>query len=204
MTQLPIIDAGPGLNFLSIGKERILIEALGALSTPEAVRDEMLRKARHDRRFRRVLTTWPKLTARWVEVLSDSQTPELAAVVRRITQLPMAQRMKTSKDLGEIMVVAHAVVAAEAGREVIVLIDDSGGARIATKECARLDRLRASGRSVGTIKLVDTRTVLELQAGRLIADRGEMRTIYNQMRGLDDGLPPIEGTGLLTSKRWSR
>ncbi|WP_233427496.1 PIN domain-containing protein [Actinokineospora spheciospongiae] len=102
------------------------------------------------------------------------------------------------------MVVAHAVVAAEAGQEVIVLIDDSEGARMATKECARLDRLRASGRSVGTIKLVNTRTVLELQAGQLIADRGEMRTIYNQMRGLDDGLPPIEGTDLLTTKRWSR
>lgn len=34
MNHRPIIDAGPGLNFLSINKERLLIEVLGPLSTP--------------------------------------------------------------------------------------------------------------------------------------------------------------------------
>jgi hypothetical protein len=40
----PIIDAGPGLNFLSINRERLLIAILGALSAPEAVQDEVLRQ----------------------------------------------------------------------------------------------------------------------------------------------------------------
>jgi hypothetical protein len=33
MSHRPIIDAGPGLNFLSINKERLLIGVLGPLST---------------------------------------------------------------------------------------------------------------------------------------------------------------------------
>jgi hypothetical protein len=34
MNHRPIIDAGPGLNFLSINKERLLIATLGQLSAP--------------------------------------------------------------------------------------------------------------------------------------------------------------------------
>ena len=35
MSVKPIIDAGPGLNFLSINRERLLIAVLGPLSAPE-------------------------------------------------------------------------------------------------------------------------------------------------------------------------
>lgn len=49
----------------------------------------------------------------------------------------MAERMKQGKDLGEIMVIAHAVVAAESGQTVTVLIDDGCGAAVATSEIAR-------------------------------------------------------------------
>ena len=52
MSIRPIIDAGPGLNFLSVNKERLLIAVLGPLSVPEAVQDEVLRKSRQDDRFR--------------------------------------------------------------------------------------------------------------------------------------------------------
>jgi hypothetical protein len=45
MTVRPIIDAGPGLNFLSANKERLLIAALGPLSAPETVQSEVLRKS---------------------------------------------------------------------------------------------------------------------------------------------------------------
>jgi hypothetical protein len=58
MSHRPIIDAGPGLNFFSINKERLLIEILGPLSTPETVQDEVLRKARQDRRFRSATAVW--------------------------------------------------------------------------------------------------------------------------------------------------
>jgi len=204
MSRRPIIDAGPGLNFLTINKERLLIDVLGPLSTPETVQDEVLRKARQDGRFRAAATVWRKLTPKWVQILSDDQTPELAAVVHRITQQPMAERLKHPKDLGETMVIAHAVVAAESGETVIVLIDDGSGAQIATSEINRLRRLRTSGHAVGSIRLASTLTVLERAArGQHIPDKATMRGIYERLRGLDDGLPPIENTNLLSPARWS-
>ena len=88
--------------------------------------------------------------------------------------------------------------------EVIVLIDDGPGARIATSEIHRLQRLRTSGRAVGTIRLVSTVTVLESAAGKkYLPDRGHMRETYTRLRALDDGLPPIEATRLLSRDIWS-
>jgi hypothetical protein len=203
MSHRPIIDAGPSLNFLSVNKERLLIGVLGPLSTPETVQEEVFRKARQDERFRAAETVWRKLTPRWIQILSDDQTPELAAVVHRITRLPMEQRLKHQKDLGETMVIAHAVVAAEAGETVTVLIDDGPGTRIATSEINRLRLLGTTGRAVGSIRLVSTLTVLERAAGgQHIPDKAEMHHIYKRLRRLDDGLPPIDTTNLLSSALW--
>ncbi|HWE90438.1 MAG TPA: hypothetical protein VG317_13335 [Pseudonocardiaceae bacterium] len=204
MSHRPIIDAGPGLNFFSINKERLLIGVLGQLSAPECVEEEVFRKSRRDARFRSAATVWRKLAPKWVQILSDDQTPELATVVHRITRQPMEQRLKHPKDLGETMVIAHAVVAAESGETVTVLIDDGAGARTATSEINRLKRLHAGGHAVGSIRLVNTLTVLERAArGPHIPDKPTMRIIDTQLRGLDDGLPPIQTTNLLSSTRWS-
>lgn len=203
MSVRPIIDAGPGLNFLSANKERLLIAVLGPLSVPEAVQDEVLRKSRQDDRFRAAETVWKKLTPRWIQILSDDVTPELATVVQRISGLPMGQRRRQPKDLGETMVIAHAVVAAESGQSVTILIDDGPGAAIATSEINRLQRLGSSGQAVGSIVLASTLTVLERAAGNpYLPDRAAMRDTYNRLRGLDDGLPPIENTDLLAPKLW--
>lgn len=203
MNHRPIIDAGPGLNFLSINQERLLIGALGPLCAPETVQSEVLRKARTDRRFQAAASAWRKLTPRWIQILPDDATPELAAVVHRITGQPMAARLCHPKDLGETMVIAHAVVAAEAGEAVTVLIDDGSGARIAAGEIGRLERLRASGQAVGSVSLVNTLTVLERAAGgRHLPDRAAMREVYQRLRGLDDGLPPLEMTNLLSHVLW--
>lgn len=204
MSHPPIIDAGPSLNFFSINKERLLIGVLGQLSAPETVQNEVFRKSRQDERFRAAAAVWRKLTPTWMQVLSDDHTPELAAVVHRMTQQSLEERLKHRKDLGEVMVIAHAVVAAEAGETVTILIDDGPGARTATAEISRLRRLHAGGRAVGSIELFSTLTVLELAAGgQHIPDKQAMRTIYARLRGLDDGLPPIEQTNLLASPRWS-
>lgn len=48
MSQRPIMDAGPGINFFSVNEERLLISVLGPLCAPEAVETEILRKARQD------------------------------------------------------------------------------------------------------------------------------------------------------------
>ncbi|TNH30201.1 hypothetical protein FHG89_08665 [Micromonospora orduensis] len=203
MSERPIIDAGPSLNFLSINRERLLIGILGPLSAPETVQSEVMRKSRDDPRFRSAATVWRKLAPRWLQILSDDETPELAAVVHRITRQPMHERLKQSRDLGEVMVVAHAVVAAEAGESMTVLIDDGAGARLATSEVGRLQRLRAQGRAVGSIRLVNTLTVLERAAGsEHIPDKTAMRDVYERLRGLDDGLPPVDTTNLMSTACW--
>jgi hypothetical protein len=204
MTHRPIIDAGPSLNFFSINKERLLISVLGRLSAPETVEAEVLHKSRTDKRFSAAARTWAKLKPDWIEILSDSVTPELAAVVSRITSVPRPERLRTRRNLGELMVVAHAVVAAEAGKDVTVLIDDGDGARMAMAEVRRLERLSARGQTVGSIRLASTLTVLQRAAGGpYIPDKGAMRDIYRRLRALDDGLPPIERTNLLSPNLWT-
>jgi hypothetical protein len=205
MSVRPIIDAGPGLNFLSIRRERLLAAVLGRFSAPETVQGEVLRKSQQDNRFRAAATVWRRMaTTDWIQILSDDVTPELATVVQRISGLPMDERRRQPKDLGETMVIAHAVVGAESGQSVTILIDDGPGAEIAMSEISRLQRLGSSGRQVGSIKLANTLTVLARAAGtEHLPDRAAMRDTYNRLRGLDDGLPPIENTDLLAPKLWS-
>lgn len=204
MSVRPIIDAGPGLNFLSINKERLLIAILGPLSAPETVQAEVFRKARQDNRFEAAATVWGKLTPRWMQILSDDVTRELEAVVTRISGLPMDERRKRSNDLGETMVIAHAVVTAESGQSVTVLMDDGPGARIANSEMNRLRRIHAGGRPVGAISLASTLTVLKRAAStEHLPDRASMRDTYKRLRRLDDGLPPIEKTDLLSHTIWT-
>ncbi|NHE68668.1 hypothetical protein G9U53_30620 [Rhodococcus sp. D-46] len=203
MTVRPIIDAGPALSFLAINKERLLLATTGPISTPETVRDEVLSKSAKDRRFAQVERVWNKIPSRLLDVLPDDPTPELVAALGRISQQPWNQRLATAKDLGETMVVAHAVVHAEAGHQVTVIIDDQGGAALATTEIRRLDRLRQMGRPVGGIALVNTVTILEKAAGGIhLPDRGSMREVYTKLRKNDDGLLPIDRTRLLSSTVW--
>ena len=56
---------------------------------------------------------------------------------------------------------------------------------------------------MGSISLFSTLTVLEKATATIyIPDRAKMRDIYQRLRGLDDGLPPIDKTSLLTTTRW--
>ncbi|GAA1882767.1 hypothetical protein GCM10009715_31440 [Paeniglutamicibacter psychrophenolicus] len=204
--QRPVIDAGPALNFFSINKQRLLIGVLGPLCAPETVRDEVLRKAqREEGRFGHAAVAWSKL-GHYMQILSDEWTDDLARAVSDVAGMPMADRMKTSRDLGEIMVIAHALIAAKAGAEVTVLIDDGAGRQLASAQRSRLKRLREAGNPrVGRIALIGTVTVLKLAAQHgQVAGKGEMREIYARLRCLDDGLVPIERSGLLDAGLWHR
>ena len=101
-----VIDAGPAINFLATNNERILLGALGGyVSAPETVAREVARKARSDNRFTAALIVWAKLeNANRITILNDDVTPELERAVSRITGLPMAERLKHRRDLGELMV----------------------------------------------------------------------------------------------------
>lgn len=197
------MNAGPGINFFSLNKERLLFGTLGPLSVPESVESEILRKAGHDQRFAAAARVWKRLPEKLMEVLSDDATDKLAAAVHRISGIPFEERMRSSKDLGETMVIAHAAVAAEAGENVIVLIDDGEGCCDAAKEARRLQRLLKAGEPVGSIGLVHTVTVLERAAGaEYLPDKNSMRDLYGRLRTLDDGLPPLDATTLMTLPCW--
>ncbi|WP_081296413.1 hypothetical protein ACSAM2_01085 [Actinomyces oris] len=204
MSLRPIMDAGPGLNFLSLNKERLLFDTVGPLRVPEKVEEEILRKSRQDRRFSAAENVWRRLPERLLQVLSDDSTNEdLSRAVGRISGTSFEQRIRISKNLGEVMVISHASVAAESGENVIILIDDSGGRQIAAVEARRLDRLRLMGKPAGSIRLISTLTVLQKAAGREhIPNKKSMRTLYSRLRQLDDGLVPIEQTGLLSLPCW--
>jgi hypothetical protein len=170
---------------------------------PEQVEMEIMRKINSDSRFLPAAAIWQKLVPKWVCILSDDETLELDAVVQRISKLPMAERVKEKKDLGETMVVAHAVAAAEKGTAVTVLMDDGAACLMAMSEKRRLDRLKTTNPSMGSISLISTLTVLERAAGgRYLSNKKAMRDVYERMRGLDDGLPPIEATRLLSAPLW--
>lgn len=203
MSQRPIMDAGPGINFLSINQERLLFGTLGPLSVPEAVQTEVLRKAGQDHRFAGAGRVWTKLPERLMKVLSDDVTNELSAAVQRISGVPMNQRLRSGKDLGETLVIAHATVAAEAGEHIVVLIDDGGGCAAAATEARRLQRLQADGKTIGSIRLINTVTVLERAAGgEHLPDKNAMRDLYGRLRNLDDGLPPLDTTNLMNLHCW--
>ncbi|WFP16684.1 hypothetical protein [Citricoccus muralis] len=204
MRQRPIMDAGPGLNFFSINKERLLFGTVGPLSIPEVVEQEIIRKSGQDQRFTAAERVLRKIPSRYLEILRDDPTTELATAVSRITGIPFHDRMRTSKDLGEIMVVAHAVVAAERGDDLLVLIDDSGGRRLAMAEAERLQRKQRSGTACGGIRLVNTTTVLRNAAGKdFLPDKSALRAVYAKLRQLNDGLAPLETAGLLDLPCWT-
>jgi hypothetical protein len=176
----------------------------GYLTAPETVASEVLRKASQEPRFRPAAAVWVKLVnAKRIEVISDDITDDLASVVERLTLMPMPARISLAKDLGETMVVAHSVVAAQAGQDVEILIDDGAGARMADNERRRLGRLRDQGHAVGSISIYSTISVL-MAAGkhRHIADKGQMRRVYEQLRACDDGLVHLRQTPLLSADVW--
>jgi len=83
----PIMDAGPGLNFFSLNKERMLFQALGPLCLPETVHAEMIRKAPNDKRFASAQTVLGKLPTTLLEILSDDSMGPLRESVERLAYM---------------------------------------------------------------------------------------------------------------------
>lgn len=206
MPPRPIIDAGPALNFFSCNQERLLFDVLGALSTPETVYDEISRKAQQEQRFSSSQRVLGKLSSNLLEVLSDDYTDILAAAVHKVSGSSFKERLSERADLGETMAISHAVMMAEQGLDIYVLIDDQGGRTMAQTQASRLARSRMhTGAQYGSIRLLSTEAVLRRAAGtRYIPGKKEMRTIYERFRALDDGLIPIENTQLLSPDHWDQ
>lgn len=189
-----VLDAGPALNFLAVGQQNVLIQmaaAAGAdLAAPKRIDDEIEGQSKSNR-FRRtaVRNTWRTLKSSGrITLLDDSllRDPRFDAAIGRISGVEAADRKKTRKNLGEILVLAHASVFVQDGETVYVLMDESDGRRRAKSERAWLRQQRAPGQLV----LWNTQEVLEAAerqpgwiTGGLTAEQ-----VYKAMKPFDDGI----------------
>lgn len=200
-----VIDAGPSLNFMSIHKQRILIDCLGPISMPETVYSEIERRSQQDRRFsaaQRVLLNL-KGSAHLNLLRDDPTNRGLAEAVERVAASPMAQRLQRSQDLGEVMVMAHCAVIVESGLDVVMLIDDGPAKQAAAREIRHLRAMKTSHPSMGEAYLLGTVDVLAraIKTSHL-PDRRAMRDLCARMWGLDDGLTAADEARLLNHPRW--
>ena len=201
-----IVDAGPTLTFLARkNTTHILYAGLGAaeLLAPEQVEHEVIRKSRQDaRRFGAAEATWKKVVAaKRLTVLPDDETPELAVAVQRLCLMPMSERMRRQKDLGELLVIAHAAVRAEAGEDVAVLIQERNGTAMARHEARRIKNRGCAG----LLRVWNTETILLRAAGSdYLPDKNTMKSVYESMLPLDAALPAIGETSLLTAAVWEK
>lgn len=187
-----VLDAGPCLNFCATSKQRLLLDVMrpvGSLHAPDVVDEEIQRKARTDRRFEPARRNWLNLVDNaHVTILDSQRSPALEVAVARLSGTPFEERMRQSRDLGELLVMAHAIVLKDAGHDVVVMIDEVSGQRQASR-CG--------------LSVIDTGWVLAKGArAGVIEDRAEMRRLYDQLRSHDDGLVRIEQTRLLHAETW--
>ena len=127
MSLHPIMDAGPGLNFLSLNKERLLFDTVGPLRVPEKLRKKFF--ASH---VKIIDSLQPKASGD--DYLSDSfrYFPTTPLTRTSAEQLDAsAERRSNSASafqrISEKSWSSHTPpVAAESGENVIILIDDSG------------------------------------------------------------------------------
>ncbi len=187
-----ILDAGPALTFCAANKQQILygtLSRVGDLLAPERVDIEVLDKAR-SRRFTAARKNWLGLVEHGhVALLSDEQSDALDAAVVAISQTPFAERVRQTRDLGELMVMAHALVLRDQGLDVVVLIDEWRGQQLASRQ---------------SLRVMDTQSVLRSAARNgFVADRGQMRKVYAELRKYDDGLVDITQTDLLAKAVWT-
>lgn len=190
-TGITILDTGPSLNFFSIGKANLLLDTLhsvtASLAMPADVVQEIRDKTNEDERFRgsdRALD-WALRNGHIAELDSRSGVdPDVDKFVSAILGMPHERQATRAKDIGERMVVAHAMALRNRGERVLVLIDDGGGQLLAQKY---------------GFKPVTTLHVLR-RAARLglIADWSEMREIYLRLRPEPGSSQPPKDHGLLS------
>jgi predicted nucleic acid-binding protein len=190
-----ILDTGPCLNFISIGEGNLMHAALAVdfdkLLVPREVANEIGDKSSEVPKFARADPLFKGLVRdSKIEILESDAHNDMALVkaIKLVSRLPPSALLtKRRKDLGETMVVAHAIKLREAGFEVTLVIDDGGGRGLA----------KAHGFAViGTIR------ILGLAASKGLVPRAKMKGIYERLRPsngaepMDDGLPHWHDSGL--------
>ena len=87
----------------------------------------------------------------------------------------MIRRLREPKDLGETLVLAHALCLRNEGKSVVVLLDEVEGTKKA--------------RMYGLTVITTIGILIAAANYGLVPDRGEMRETYEAIAQFDDGLP---------------
>ncbi|WP_426560405.1 hypothetical protein ACPPVT_11705 [Angustibacter sp. McL0619] len=189
-----LLDAGPALNFLAVGQENVLIQTAAShrlqLATAARVDNEVTGMAKDARFYRTaVKRTWQTLksTGRLEVLVDDTTDRAFGEAIERLSGVPAEVRVRTRKSLGEIMVLAHASVLAQAGADAFVLIDDGDARKRARTEA---DWLVADG-TTGVLRVWSTRQVLSQADPAWITDKQTWQRVYTAMRAFDDGLAAL-------------
>ena len=190
-----ILDTGPCLNFLSVGQGNLMHETLkikyGQLYVPREVATEIADKSADSQKFAKASKIFGAFVRdSMIDVLeSDAENDfELVQAIREVSPLPPAELLiRRRKDLGEIMVVAHAIKLRDHGYNVRLVIDDRGGQALAERH---------------GFEVVSTVRILATAASLGLVDYSDMKMIYERLRPsdgsepMDDGLPHWDSTDL--------
>lgn len=202
-----IIDAGPVLNFLASGHQRLLSNAIGgqAVHAPESVETEVLRKARNISKFKGAAGRWRNMKPNWLRLLSDdSQDAALRQAAQDLLPTSLEVRQRDGDDLGETMVVLHAYAKAMSGETVVVIIDDRAGRQFASKAIALVKQANQSGLTSGRIFLTSTVNLINERINTPdIPDLATLQRIWNEISPMDDGLDEDLPERLKASPHWN-
>ncbi len=180
-----VLDAVCCVHFCGANKHSILLEILNLLDlrilVPAEVSDEVVSK---DSKFPGLALRWKKL------IVSDRVTilprlllddPAQSSVVSRVAALrssPATAALRTRKDLGEFVVIAHAADMKERGRTVYVLLDDGAAQRMATAE---------------GLDVIDMQQLLSFghrQGIDALTTKAKLKAVYDALRKYGESLPP--------------
>jgi predicted nucleic acid-binding protein len=192
---LVVLDTGPLLNFLSIGQGNLMHQVLGPrferVLMPREVVNEIEDKSLEDSRFARANPVLGGMLRQGLfEVLESDADSDMALVtaLKFVSRLPpSALLVRRAKDLGETLVVAHAIKLRDEGNTVILVIDDRGGQALAAKH---------------KFRIMTTPRILATAASEGLVNRADMKKIYERLRPsngskpMDDGLPHWQNSGL--------
>ncbi|MFE4423649.1 hypothetical protein [Streptomyces sp. NPDC056817] len=190
-----ILDAVICVHFVGANLHHLLVDVLQkadlTLFVPQEVCDEVAGK---DRKYQGLKLRWTRLTgSQHVRVLPAIEVRTAPARVIEVFEdvrgRQVEDALRESKDLGEAVVVAHGVHYQDLGHEVLVAIDDQGGQALAA-DC-----------DLQVITVEDV-LVMAIEFERFPTE-GELKKVYEKLRGFGDGLPSYTQTPLaIRYKEW--
>lgn len=181
--ELSLLDTGPCLNFFGSGQGALLLAVMERISAeiviPIEIEDEVEDRAPEIQTYSGAHKQLQRAIAQGrvrVSAPMPGEDPLLERWVSRFIGVGVTTRR--AKDLGERMVLAHALAARDRGAKVVVVIDEGEGRRTASKHQLMC---------IGTIDILRKAGLMGL-----VENWAEMRAIYVRMQANDQSLMSVD------------